>query len=251
MVAVRIPLSHYLASVVALVAACDPVSTPGPTVRAFRFTAPATPVELVPIAGDWVDCAWTYDVDYADQLSVTVQAVPTAGEGGSAWLASVPLASGSALYVVPATTAWVPPLNVIPAGVYQLVATVYDDGASAVLAEATAPGLLVVQGVRFRDAELTFTADVARRDIWMTTVTATVALATVSLTPAAGGTRQVISQATIASDLAPVGRVITFTGHTLDDVAIPAGDYPAVVEIRARGGTVTYERGGLTIHWQP
>ena len=211
---VRTALTIVLAVAALATAACEPA--PAPAVRAFRVTAPAAAVELVPTPADFVDVVWTYDADDAEHLAVTIQAVPTVGETSASWLASALLANGSARYVVPAVNVWVPPLNVVPAGVYQVLATVYADG--DVLAESTAPGLLVLQGVEFRDRDLTFTSDVAQRDLWMTTVTATVARATVYLTSAVGGARQVISQATIASDLAPVGRVITFTGRTINDV---------------------------------
>ena len=180
---------------------------------------------------------------------VGIEARPTTellAPGEIAWAA---LTDGTARYVVPPAADGVLPLPPpLPPAVYQLVGHVR--GATEV-ATAIAPGLLVMQGASFRERELTFTADVAARDIWMTTVTATVARATVSLTPVAGGDALVISDATIASDLAPVGRVITFTGRTVDDAAIPAGDYQAAVEIAARGGTVTYRRGGLLVHWQP
>jgi hypothetical protein len=139
-----------------------------------------------------------------------------------------------------------------PADVYRLRAAVSrgdGDGDGAVLATGEAPGLLIVQGARFREPELTFTADVASRDIWMTTVTATTIRAQLVLRGA--GDDLVISDGTIASDLAPVGRVVTFTGRTVDDRPVPAGDYQAVLVMHARADTVTYEQAGLVIHWQP
>lgn len=220
-----------------------------PEVHAFALTAPAAPVELVPVAGDLLPMAWTYDADQADAIDVVIEAVPTTAGQGSTPLAWAPLTAGAATFVVPPDASGVLPLPPgIPLGVYQVRGHARD-GADE-LASALAPGLVIMQGAAFRAADLRFTGADLERDIWMTTVTATVARAVVSL-QATGGARYPISDATIASDLAPVGRVITFTGRTIDDQPIPAGDYAVEVEMHARGNTVTYRRGGLTLHWLP
>lgn len=246
----RRPVPCRLALTVLLaipLAACEPA----PELRAFDVTAPEAPVELLPIAGESLQITWTFDADDADEVVVAVTAVPTTATGAEQWLGAAGLERRELRYVQPPGALFVPPLPPqIAPGVYQLVANALDDN-NDVLAASTAPGLLVMQGVTFRATELTFTADVDRRDLWMTTVTASTARATVVLIGAGGGPRWVISEGVIASDLAPVGRVVTFTGRTVDDVAIPAGDYTAMAELSARGGTVTYPQPGPLIHWRP
>lgn len=233
----------------ALALGCTSTDEPAVVVRAFTLTAPDLAFELVPVAGELVDVGWTHDADHGERARVSIIAAPT-GPGAAGEIAWGALTDGAARYVVPPGGSGLLPVPPpIPAGVYQLVGRVRADGVQ--LAESTAPGLLVMQGASFRERELTFTSDVTLRELWMTTVTATLARATVYLTTLAGDGRWVVSAATIASDLAPVGRVVTFTGRTIDDVAIPAGDYRARVEMSARGGTVTYTQGDLVVHWQP
>ena len=247
----RLPLTVLFAIPIAACAS-------GPEVRAFDLTAPEAPVELLPIPFETVTFAWTFDAECADDVRVTAMAVPTTATGREQWLGTTALAARGLPYVYPTEkprssglwTSQPPPSQIFP-GVYRVSATAVADEGSEVLAESTAAGLLVVQGVTFRDFDLTFTADVNQRDLWMTTVTATTARATIYLTGVVVGPRWVISESVIASDLAPVGHVVTFTGRTVDDVAIPAGDYRAMVELSARGGTVTYEQYGPVIHWRP
>lgn len=232
-----------------VVAAAPLVACAAPEVHAFALVAPAAPVELVPVAGDALAMTWTYDADQADAIDVVIEAASTTAGQGSTPLAWAPLTAGAATFVVPPDASGVLPLPPgLPLGVYQVRGHARDGAAE--LATALAPGLLIMQGATFRAADLRFTGADLERDIWMTTVTATVARAVVSL-QATGGARYLVSDAVIASDLAPVGRVITFTGRTIDDQPIPAGDYAVEVEMHARGDTVSYRRGGLTLHWQP
>ena len=229
---------------------CALPDDPAPTLDDLRFTEPADAVELVPVPGNTLRFAWSNDEADAADLQISIGAVPTAGDPVSYWLAQGAYPDGAASYQVVAPPLWVIPVAAPPpAGVYRLHATAWYGG--DVVADAWATGLLVVQGASFRERELTFTADESDRDIWLTTVTATVARAVVFLADTPDGPRQVLSDATIASDLAPVGRVITFTGRTIDDVAIPAGTYQAFIEVRAHDGAQRYVMGGLTIHWQP
>lgn len=222
---------------------------PTPEVTDLRLVEPAAATELVPVPGNTVGFRWTAATAHADDVILAIDVVSTAADQTALWLTGGPIAAGAAQYTVVTPPVWLLPEGPPPpAGVYRLHATAWHDGVA--LADAWAAGLLVVQGASFREHELTFTADPNARDIWMTTVTATVARAVVYLAERFDAPRLVISDATIASDLAPVGRVVTFTGRTLDDVAIPAGTYQAFVEIEAMNHQ-RYIMGGLTVHWTP
>lgn len=232
----RLVRSGSVVVVALLVAACDVA----PAVRTLAVTAPAAPVEVVPVAGEGLSVAWRFDAERADEIEVTVALAPVA-DGAEVPLSAATLAAGAVLWPVPAA----PP----EPGVYRALVRATLDG--EVLAEAAAPGLVVMQGVRFRDAELTFTSDPTTRDLWLTTVVASESRALLYLAPTIDGPRRVFADAVIASDLAPVGRVVTFTGAAVDGTAIPPGDHQAFVEVRTRGDSLRYQRGGLLVHWRP
>ena len=159
---------------------------PEPAVHAFRLTEPAAPVELLPVPGDRTDFAWTFDAELAERIDVVVYAVPTVA--GESWigLGASALDRGGMPYVVDHAPTWLTPVvpGQPPPGVYRVQARAWawvdpEAGETEELAAAFAPGLLVMQGVTFRDRALTFVSADLDRDIWMTTVTASVARAIV------------------------------------------------------------------------
>lgn len=224
-----------------------------PEVDSFAVVEPAASVELVPAPGETVSVAWTYeaDADDARELLVAVEAVPAGADAGP-WLGSAPLFDRRLAFVVPpgpggaGATFIGPSPQTPPAGVYQLVATVEDEHEA--LAADTAAGLLVVRGAWLRDDSLSFRGSDPDRDIWMTTVTASVARVTLTLW---GAETWTVDEGTIASDLAPVGRVVTFTGLDVDGAPIPAGTYLAQLTISDLDGGRALLVDTAVIDWQP
>jgi hypothetical protein len=208
----------------------------GATIYDFHFTEPGPAVELLPVPGETMPIAWT--VDSSDPVGIRLS------------LDSVnPPGSGSVVYVGPADAGhatWTMPDPPLRGGIYHLVAQLECCGAS--LGEFTATTIVVVQGVEFRDPVLSFTGADVDRDLWITATTASVIDVELYLAAAADAPRLVLARTTVASDLAPIGRVFRFTGQTVDGADVPAGDHLGFLEVRGRA---TYVRGGLALHWAP
>lgn len=229
---------RWLLGVLASVAACAD-DAPTATVRSFRFTAPGAAIEIVPVPTEALRVTWTADSDGA--IAVELALVPTRPAGPAIPLGTAAIADGGLTWAVPAAAP--------RAGLYQLTATLRAEAVE--LAAVTASTIVILQGVEFRDPVLAFRGTDLDRDLWITATTASILDVEVYLATAATAPRQVLARASIASDLAPIGRVFTFTGQTVDGVAIAAGDHLGFIEARARDGAVTYRRDGLALRWEP
>jgi hypothetical protein len=121
-------------------------------------------------------------------------------------------------------------------------------GAAPPLATAWAPAVVVLQGAHFRAERLTFTSADVERGVW---IEATVARQiSVELVASAGGADHVLARTTIASDLAPIGRVFAWTGADLAGVPLGAATYAVALAVTTADG-LRYRVGGLTVDWQP
>lgn len=218
----------------AVLAGCDDGAPAA--VRSFRFTAPGPAVEVLPVPGEQLALAWQADVD--GDVRATLALRPVTPSGPALALGEAAVADGGATWTVPDP----PPRG----GLYQLAASLRagDDELAAI----TAPAIVIVQGVEFRDRALAFTGADPERDLWITAATASVLEVELYLAERADGPRAVLARSTVASDLAPIGRVFRFTGTTVDGAPIPAGEHLAFLEARGRA---TYVRGGLTLTWTP
>jgi hypothetical protein len=219
----------------ALVACTDP----DPSLQTFRFTAPGPAIELVPVPGESLAIAWTAEHDGA--LDVDLELRPTNPPGDPIGLGLASIDDGAFTWPLPA--------DAPRAGLYQLVAGVRDG--ERLLDETTSPSIILVQGAEFRDTALTFTGAQTDRDIWIRATLASIIEVEVFLADTSTSPRHVLARFSVASDLAPIGRVIVFNGTTLDGDPIPAGTHHAFIEILARDGTATYLRDGLTVTWTP
>lgn len=147
-----------------------------------------------------------------------------------------------------------------PAGVaarpgnYQIRATALgpDDG-TVDTADGDNAHLVVVQGVRFRDATLAFTGAAPARDMVLTATTRSTLELTLLLDPdlAIAGDELPLLTATVPGELVPTARSYPFTGRTAGGHAIAAGAYVLAASIRARAGTITYRTDGPTLTWAP
>lgn len=141
----------------------------------------------------------------------------------------------------------------VPAGHYGVRATALDaDQRTVGLVEGEPNDRIVVQGVRFPDAALSFTGAQAMRTIGLTVVTLSSVRLTVALDPDEdwSGDELPVVSAEQAGELVPVHRAFAFTGRTTDGAAIPAGRYRlhAIVIV---GGTNGYRVDGPTLDWTP
>lgn len=209
----------------------------------FVVTAPDGFVELVPTTT--VELAWQVTPSTAFGLELDV----VAGAAPPRPITTQALASGTFTWDGRdlARTA-VPPDN------YQLraVALGPDDG-EVDTADGDNAHLIVVQGVTFRDAALTFTGGQAARELVLTTVArSTIELALVAdPDPAIAGDELPLLTASIPGELVPRPRSYPFTGRTADDRAIAAGTYVLAAVVRARAGAITYRVDGPTLTWTP
>ena len=206
-------------------------------VETFQFTMPGAALEIVPVPGEPVAIAWIAAGDPGVAVDLVLR--PRTPPGPDLALGTRALADGG--------LAWSVPDPAPRAGLYQLRATLRDG--ATVLDEVAAPTVVLLQGAEFRDAALTFTGAGTERDLWITVTTASIVEVEVFLAGPAG-LRRVLARATVASDLAPIGRVYPFTGQTVDGAAIPAGTHDAFLEVRPPAHAA-YLRGGLTVTWTP
>lgn len=225
-----------------LVAGCgdDGVGAP---LADFEVTAPDGFVELVP--GETVTIAWQVSAAPSDALVLSA----ATGDEPALTLYRGPLRAGQ--------VAWdgrAPDQALAAAGNYQLTAAALgpDDGVVATV-DVGAGHLIVLQGVRFRDATLDFTGAQATRELVLTTVTRSVMELTLAVDPdlAVAGDERPLSTATIPGELVPTTRSYPFTGRTADDQPLAGGRYTLAALVRARAGARTYRVDGPVLTWTP
>ena len=110
--------------------------------------------------------------------------------------------------------------------------------------------LVVVQGVRFRDATLSFTGAQTTRDVHLTTVSRSAIDLELAVADPTGVTRT-FTRAAIPGELVPVERSYPFTGDDLAGAPIPAGTYTIVARVRTAAGATPVERPGPVLTWMP
>ncbi|MEZ4404122.1 MAG: hypothetical protein R3B06_29135 [Kofleriaceae bacterium] len=236
----RAGVSPLGGAVLALVAGC---AGPAPaTIADLRVTAPTGAAEVVPVADEALAIAWTATVTGA--VDLTLALVPDQPSNPAVTLATVDAAAGQLRWLVPRP----PPAP----GTYRLTATATDAAGGAALATAAASAIVVVQGVVFRAAALTFTGADPERDVWLTVTNGQPIDVALELSPPGqAGPRVTVATATIASDLAPVGRVLRFDGTTVDGAPLAGGSYDAHLVVTPPARPTGYQVDGLTIHWTP
>lgn len=209
----------------------------------FELTAPDGFAELVPTTT--VEIAW--QVTSSSAFGLELDAV--AADGAPILLDRRALTSGSFAWDGRGADA----IPVAP-GNYQISASALgpDDGTVATVAGDNAH-LVVVQGVRFRDAALTFTGGAGGRELVLTTVTRSPLELTLALdpSPTTAGDELPLLTATIPGELVPTPRSYPFTGRTAADQPIAGGSYVLAALVRARGGTIAYRVDGPTVAWTP
>ncbi len=221
-----------------LLAAC---ADPAPAIRDLRLTAPTGAVELVPVPAEGLAIAWTAEVDGDVALALTL--VPDRVGDPVVAIATVDAAVGA--------TTWTLPTPAPRAGTYRLRAEAAAGG--RVLATTAASAIVVMQGVEFDAAALTFTGADLDRDVDVTATVGRPIDVELAATPVgATAPRYLLVAASIASDLAPIGRSFRWTGAAQDGAALPAGAYDVALRVapQARPGT-RYEVGGLVVTWTP
>ena len=223
-----------------LAAACaDPAPTPA--IRGLRVTAPSGAVELVPVPGEGLAVAWTAEVD--GDVALTLGLVPDRVGDPTIALGTVPATVGR--------LTWALPTPAPRAGTYRVHATAYGDGRP--LVDASASAIVVMQGVEFDATALTFTGADLDRDVDVTATVGRPIDVELAATPVgATAPRYLLVTASIASDLAPIGRSFRWTGVAQDGTALPAGAYDVSIGVapQARPGT-RYQVGGLVVTWTP
>lgn len=223
------------------IAACADDHGP-PRVDGLRLTAPVGVVELVPVPDEALAITWRADTDGADDVRLALTLEPDRPGDPIVPVADVALADGAATWSLPS-----PPPR---AGTFQLAARAYTGALE--LAATRSAAIVLVQGVEFRDRALAFTAADVERDVWITaTLGRPIDVALVATPTGAAAPRYPLAHASIASDLAPIGRVFTWTGVDEDGTAIPAGSYAVTVDVTPRDRPVGYTAGGLTVTWTP
>ena len=146
--------------------------------------------------------------------------------------------------------AWTTRTSAPRAGTFQLVATAR--AGTEVLAEARSTAIVIVQGVEFRDRELAFAGADVERDVWITaTLGQPIDVELTATARGAAAPTYLLATTTIASDLAPIGRVFRWTGAARDGAALPAGSYDVAVTVRPRIRAGSYQVGGLVVRWAP
>lgn len=225
-----------IACLLALGACADPPAT----VTDLRLTAPVGVAELVPMPGEALTVAWTATATGAATLRLAL--APGRPGDPEVALGDVDLALGALTWPLPAPAP--------RAGTFQIVAVAH--AGADVLAERRGSAIVIVQGVEFRDAELTFAAADVERDVWITATLGQPIDVELRATPrGAAAPSYLLATTHIASDLAPIGRVFRWTGAALDDAALPAGSYDVAVTVAPQGRAGTYQAGGLVVHWAP
>jgi hypothetical protein len=221
-----------------LLGAC---ADPAPAIRDLRLTAPSGAVELVPVPAEGLAVAWTADVD--GDVALTLGMVPDRVGDPTIAMATVPATVG--------LLTWALPTPAPRAGTYRVHATAYGDGRP--LVDASASAIVVMQGVEFDAAALTFTGADLDRDVDVTATVGRPIDVELAATPTgATAPRYLLVTASIASDLAPIGRSFRWTGVAQDGAALPAGAYDVTLRVapQARPGT-RYDVGGLVVTWTP
>lgn len=232
-----------LALVPALAACADDQGAEVAPLEDFAVTSPDGFAELVP--GGAVELAWT--VTARPQLSLEIDLV--AGVAPP-WVITHDR-------VQPGSFTWggldsrnqpLPPDN------YRVrAAAIAPDDGTVDTFDGDAAHLVVVQGVRFRDASLAFTGAQADRQIVLSTVTRSPMELTLALDPDPGraGDELPLLTASIPGELVPFARSYPFTGRTAADGAVPAGFYVVAALISTRDGAVQYRIDGPGLTWTP
>jgi hypothetical protein len=216
-----------------VVAACDGggdvVDVP-----AFRFTQPEGIGEIYPDGVARFDVAWETDATADRGLEIELRLEGTNPVGATYAGPRAALVDGHALWG----------LGAGPSGTFQLVGDILDGDDT--LATFTSPAIIIVQGAKLRDAELTLPDANGERDLWVTVSTASVLVLELVAVPDANPTaRTSLGRISVASDLAPIGRVFAW------DAALAAGDYTVVAEVSANDDAVRYTDGMSVVHWNP
>lgn len=247
----RVPdAANIVASVatmlVVVLAGCggdDGGGPPGGPLDDLRVTAPDGFAELGP--GEAADVAWEVTASDAYGLELGVVGDDVAPR----MIERRPLAAG--------TLRW----NGVqldgiraPAGNYHVYASALgpDDGAVQTV-DGGADHLIVVQGVRFRDATLSFTDADLPGALVLSTVARSPMELTLVLDPDVGTEldEKTLLTASIPGELVPVARSYPFTGLDASGAPIGGGTYTLAAVIRARGGAITYRVDGPTLTWTP
>lgn len=238
------PHSLTAAGTVALLAlaACD-LETPVacPDLADFAILEPAGAVELIP-GTEGVRVAWT-QVDVNLELELF--------DGARVRTAGFPAPFDESLQLTePAESV----LNGSgPPGVYRIRARFACGGGMRPTFETSPLQTIYAQGAEVAGGELVFDGGQAEREI----VVRTVSLSTFELellldaAPPLDPGARVIARATVPGELVAMNRTFTFTGRDVNDLPIPAGDYDIWTRVRARDGTVTYDRAGPRLSWTP
>jgi hypothetical protein len=203
-------------------------------IPSFRFTQPEGVGELYPDGVARFDVAWETDAAADRDLQIAMHLDGTNPAGASYDGPTAALVDGHARWGV----------GNGPSGTFRLVAEILDGDDT--LATVAHPGVIIVQGAKLRDAELTLPDGNGERDLWVTVSTASVLVLDLVASPdAVPGTRTSLGRISVASDLAPIGRVFGW------DAALPAGDYTVVAEVSANDDAVRYTDGMSRVHWTP
>lgn len=209
----------------------------------YQLVEPAGFAQKTP-TGPAIEIAWTID---SDATSFHLDLAPSGGATGAA----VPLADlgpGARTFAFAGASADGAP---VPPGNYAVRMTLRcGDVTNDTVVDGGPLHLVVVQGVRFRDAALAFTADQADRHVVLTTVTRTQMELELAVADAAGPPR-VFARALIPGELVPFERSYPFTGQDIDGTDVPAGTYAVLARVRAPGAGESTEVAGPTLTWTP
>ncbi|MBP8805489.1 MAG: hypothetical protein KBG48_06805 [Kofleriaceae bacterium] len=228
-----------LAALAAVACAVAPGCAAPPAVDELRVLSPTAAVEVVPVAGYPLGATWSYAGDPAE---VALTLVPDRAGGATVPLGRTPATAGAATWTVTAPA----PRH----GTYRLRADAYLTGVAAAAATAWAPAIVLMQGASFRDSTLTFTGADPERDVWVeATVGRPIAIELVARRDGAGPP-QILARGSIASDLAPIGRVYRWPTVDVDGAPVEAGTYAVVLAVTSADGE-RYLVDGLEVAWQP
>lgn len=236
-------MTTRVAAVVVLVVAGCGDDGGGAPLADFALTAPDGFAELVP--GETVAIAW--QVSTAPSHALVLAA--STGDEPPVTIHRGPLTAGQVAWDGRGADQ-----VLAAAGNYQLTATALGPGDAVVATvEGGAGHLVVLQGVRFRDAALDFTGAQAARDLVLTTVTRSVIDLTLVVDPdvAVAGDERPLLTATIPGELVPTTRSYPFTGRTAADQPLAGGHYTLAALVRARAGARTYRVDGPGLTWTP
>lgn len=199
-------------------------------------------IEHVPAEGGGgpdAETAWTARAD-ADGLVAAIDLVDTTLNLPPMPMGSFPLVDGSLVWS---------PWEVEP-GFYRFRATILDgnDPGAPDLGRISSPAIDVVQGVRFPDVPATLTAPA---DLVLTISNAsTIDLEVTATIPSNPPVRHVLARLSVASDLAPIARIVSCCARDADGMNIPPNRYRLLAEVTTEDGT-RYVDAGPTVDWQP